>query len=112
MHPPKAGATETTVTHSSDQPSRSLAALGWSAFFDDQLEAGENTLARMRIATVHRARMTAESVCGPVKLELPVHANTTDHAVGDWVLVEPDTRLLVRRLERKCPSSNDLEQAA
>lgn len=101
MHPPKAGATETTVTHSSDQPSRSLAALGWSAFFDDQLEAGENTLARMRIATVHRARMTAESVCGPVKLELPVHANTTDHAVGDWVLVEPDTRLLVRRLERK-----------
>ncbi|SDL87280.1 ribosome small subunit-dependent GTPase A [Paracoccus chinensis] len=55
----------------------------------------------MRIATVHRARMTAESLSGPVRLQLPVHANTADHAVGDWVLVEPDTRLLVRRLERK-----------
>lgn len=89
------------MTHSSDQASRSLAALGWSAFFDEQLAAGEGTLARMRIATVHRARMTAESLSGPVRLELPAHANTADHAVGDWVLVEPDSRLLVRRLERK-----------
>ena len=45
--------------------------------------------------------MTAESLSGPVRLTLPVQANTADHAVGDWVLVEPDTRMLVRRLERK-----------
>ncbi|MBV0893567.1 GTPase RsgA, partial [Paracoccus sp. Z118] len=89
------------MTHSSDQASRSLAALGWSAFFGDQLEPAETALAKMRIATVHRARMTAESVSGPLRLKLPVHANTADHAVGDWVLVEPDTQLLVRRLERK-----------
>lgn len=55
----------------------------------------------MRVATVHRARLTAESLSGPVRLTLPVHANTADHAVGDWVLVEPESHLLIRRLERK-----------
>jgi len=55
----------------------------------------------MRIATVHRARLTAESPAGPVRLMLPVHANTADYAVGDWVLVDPATRMLVRRLDRK-----------
>ena len=89
------------MTHSTDHASRSLAVLGWSAFFDDQLEPAEAALARMRIATVHRARMTAESVSGPVRLNLPIHVNTADHAVGDWVLVEPDTQMLVRRLTRR-----------
>ena len=55
----------------------------------------------MRIATVHRARMTAVCEDGPVKLVLPLHANTGDFAVGDWVLVEPHTHLLRRRLNRK-----------
>lgn len=55
----------------------------------------------MRVATVHRARMTAESQSGPEKLNLPIGANTADYAVGDWILVELDTRMLVRRLERK-----------
>lgn len=78
-----------------------MAALGWSAFFDDQLQPGETGLARMRIATVHRSRLTAESPSGPVRLVLPVQANTADHAVGDWVLVEPESHLLVRRLDRR-----------
>jgi ribosome biogenesis GTPase len=78
-----------------------LAALGWSAFFDDQLMLDEAGLARMRIATVHRARLTAESLSGPVRLTLPADANPADHAVGDWVLVESETRMLVRRLDRK-----------
>nr|WP_323010871.1 ribosome small subunit-dependent GTPase A [Paracoccus sp. (in: a-proteobacteria)] len=55
----------------------------------------------MRIATVHRARLTAESTSGPVRLTLSAQANTADYAVGDWVLVEPGTRMLVRRLDRK-----------
>lgn len=78
-----------------------MAALGWSAFFDDQLSQVEARLARMRVATVHRTRVTAESQFGPVKLNLPNRANTADYAVGDWILVEPDTRMPVRRLERK-----------
>jgi len=89
------------VTHTSDQEPLSLAALGWSAFFDDQLDRVEARLAPMRVATVHRARVTAESQSGPVKLNLPNQANTADFAVGDWILVEPNTRVPVRRLERK-----------
>jgi ribosome biogenesis GTPase / thiamine phosphate phosphatase len=89
------------VTHASDHDLWSLAALGWSAFFDDQLDPVEESLARMRVATVHRARVTAESQSGPVKLNLPNQANTADYAVGDWILVESASRTPVRRLERK-----------
>lgn len=78
----------------------SLAALGWSAFFDDQVQSDEMPLARVRIATVHRARMTAISQHGPVRLILPARANTADFAVGDWVLVDADTQMVVRRLDR------------
>lgn len=78
-----------------------LPALGWSAFFQDQLAPDEAGYAPMRIATVHRARMSAESVYGPVKLKLPARSNTSDYAVGDWVLAEAGSNLLVRRLERQ-----------
>jgi ribosome biogenesis GTPase len=89
------------VTQAADQDRLMLASLGWSSFFDDQLGPEEAHLARMRVATVHRARMTAESGSGPVKLALPSQVNTADFAVGDWILVEPGTRMLVRRLDRK-----------
>ncbi len=55
----------------------------------------------MRIATVHRSRVTAFSASGAVKLNLPAHASTTDFAVGDWVLVDPETDTVTRRLERR-----------
>ncbi|MBA3910776.1 MAG: ribosome small subunit-dependent GTPase A [Rhodobacter sp.] len=55
----------------------------------------------MRVATVHRSRMTAESVLGPVRLRLPPQANTAEYAVGDWVLVDPDSGLPLRRLDRR-----------
>jgi len=89
------------MTDDVDAPPVTLAALGWSAFFDVQLEPEEAGLDRMRVATVHRSRMTAQSVRGQVKLQLAPKANTADYAVGDWVLVEPDTALLRRRLDRK-----------
>lgn len=78
-----------------------LAALGWSAHFGDQLAPDEAHLARMRIATVHRTRLTARSEMGPSRLGLPARTSTTDFAVGDWVLVEPETDTLVRRLDRR-----------
>jgi ribosome biogenesis GTPase len=78
-----------------------LLSLGWSAFFEDQLEPHEAGLAPHRIATVHRARLTAISQTGPAELTLPVHSQTGDFAVGDWVLADPQTRLLHRRLIRK-----------
>ncbi|WP_331461856.1 ribosome small subunit-dependent GTPase A [Roseibium limicola] len=79
----------------------SLTELGWSAFFDEQIGPDETGLARARVATVHRSRMTAQSEIGLVKLGLPVQRNTTGFAVGDWVLIEPGTHMLVRRLERQ-----------
>jgi ribosome biogenesis GTPase len=77
-----------------------LEALGWSGAFEDQLAEDEAALLRLRVATVHRARMTMIGVDGPVRPVLPVHVSTSDYAVGDWALVEPGTLTLVRRLER------------
>jgi len=77
-----------------------LTALGWQPFYDEQLHRDEAALVPLRIATVHRTRMSAQSVEGVVKLALPKGMKTTDFAVGDWVLAEPQTHLLVRRLER------------
>ncbi|AMY71794.1 ribosome small subunit-dependent GTPase A [Frigidibacter mobilis] len=78
-----------------------LPALGWSEFFTDQLTTGEAALDPLRIATVHRARMTAIGADGPVKLWLPPKLATADFAVGDWILAEPETHLLIRRLDRR-----------
>jgi ribosome biogenesis GTPase len=78
-----------------------LPELGWSQFFADQVDGSEADLIPMRIANVHRARLGAMGLAGPVHLVLQPHTNTGDFAVGDWVLVEPGTDLLVRRLERK-----------
>lgn len=56
----------------------------------------------MRIDTVHRARLTAISQAGKVKLALPANVRTSaDFAVGDWILAHPRTHLLQRRLARK-----------
>jgi ribosome biogenesis GTPase len=83
-----------------DQDMHTLAALGWSPFFGEQVEADERHLVPMRVATVHRSRMTAQAVEGVVRLDLSGRMKTTDFAVGDWVLVEPDTHVVVRGLER------------
>ena len=89
-----------TVTQTPEPLAPLLATLGWSAFFDDQLTEDDAPLAPMRISTVHRSRLTAVSLAGTVRLTLPTHVNTTDFAVGDWVLVDPDTNTLIRRLDR------------
>lgn len=75
--------------------------LGWSGFFAAQVADDDACLTPMRIATVHRSRLTAESLSGPKRLTLPAQSSTTDFAVGDWVLVDPDGALVVRRLDRR-----------
>jgi ribosome biogenesis GTPase / thiamine phosphate phosphatase len=76
-----------------------LAVMGWSEHYTEQLTPEETALAPVRIATVHRARMSAVGLEGPLKLMLPPKTNTQNYAVGDWVLIEPDTAMLVRRLK-------------
>ncbi|MDR9760131.1 ribosome small subunit-dependent GTPase A [Rhizobium redzepovicii] len=78
-----------------------LELLGWSDFFADQVQPTEAELLPRRVASVHRARIEAIDVTGPVKLELPANANTADYAVGDWVLADPRSGMLVNRLDRK-----------
>jgi len=84
-----------------NNPHPDLHSLGWSPYFEDQITPDEVGHARLRIATVHRSRMSAQGPDGPVKLKLAPRTNTSDFAVGDWVLAEADTRHLVRRLERQ-----------
>lgn len=55
----------------------------------------------MRIAAVHRSRLTAQSSDGPVELAISLQTNTGDFTVGDWVLVDPDGVTLRRRLARR-----------
>ncbi|TXN80570.1 ribosome small subunit-dependent GTPase A [Methylobacterium sp. WL8] len=82
-------------------PTEGAASLGWSDFFEDQRAPAEADFAPMRIALVHRSRLTALSTAGPVELLLPVHASTGDVTVGDWVLADPRTLTLHRRLSRR-----------
>ncbi|WP_287071196.1 ribosome small subunit-dependent GTPase A [Mesorhizobium sp.] len=84
--------------HSAATRSMSLASLGWTDFFGDQLGPHEANLVPMRIATVHRDRLTGISQTGQMDL---THTNTGDYAVGDWVLADPHAHLLHRRLTRK-----------
>ncbi len=78
----------------------SLVGLGWSDFFEDQLGAADASFSPARIDMVHRGRLSAMSAAAIVDLSIPVHANTGDFCVGDWVLVDPKGEL-VRRLNRR-----------
>jgi ribosome biogenesis GTPase len=80
--------------------SRELADLGWSDFFADQIGTDEATLIPRRISEVHRARLVGIGQEDGL-LALPPKAHTGDYAVGDWVLTEPMTHLVLRRLERR-----------
>ncbi|MGN7294459.1 ribosome small subunit-dependent GTPase A [Rhizobium sp. SAFR-030] len=83
------------------RPHSPLELLGWSDFFADQIKQSQADLIPMRIASVHRARIDTIGVAGPIELQLASDANTGDFAVGDWVLADSQSDMLVSRLERK-----------
>ena len=89
------------TNHLDDAQTVSLLGLGWSDFFADQIEPDETHCMPARIATIHRARLTAICATGPVELTLAVHVRTGDFTVGDWVLADPESLLLQRRLDRR-----------
>lgn len=74
--------------------------LGWSSFFGDQVSAAEAGLVPVRIANIHRARISGHSAHGPIELALPAKGLSRDYAVGDFVLAEPGDFLVYRRLAR------------
>ena len=81
--------------------SRLLGQLGWDSFFEDQLADGEAELSALRVDGVHRARLSG--LVGPDQfgIDLPARTDTAEFAVGDWVLADPLTRMLHRRLDRR-----------
>lgn len=85
----------------STEQSRLLESLGWSRFFEDQLEDDEGVFSPARIDAIHRSRLTALSQAGQVEVVLPARANTADFAVGDWVLAGSVDHVMHRRLDRK-----------
>jgi len=84
-----------------DQSFERLRPLGWQSFFQEQLSEDDLALSPLRIDAVHRARMTALSGQEQVEVVLAPRSDTSEYAVGDWVLADPVTRVLSRRLERK-----------
>lgn len=87
------------MTQSFPTTSPALANLGWSPFFAEQLEPAEAGMTPVRISVVHRSRLLAETGTGPVKLGVP--GGAMDFAVGDWALLDPAIRMIVRRLDRR-----------
>ena len=87
------------VTESSEALFR--ASLGWTDFFADQVQPAERELAAVRLAEVHRSRLSAAHPEGPLRLDISRRTITAQFAVGDWVLTDPKTHVLKRRLERR-----------
>jgi ribosome biogenesis GTPase len=84
-----------------ESTSTSLGDMGWSRWFSDQIQPNETHLIPRRIAEVHRSRIAGLSIVDQIRLTLPRHTNTGEYAVGDWVLTDPLSHLLLRRLDRK-----------
>ncbi|MGB3339199.1 MAG: GTPase RsgA, partial [Devosia sp.] len=78
-----------------------LGHLGWHSFFEDQLAASDAGLLRLRVDAIHRGRLTGLDGAKQLEIDLPPRTDTAEFAVGDWVLADPLTMLLQRRLERR-----------
>ena len=88
-----------------------LTGLGWRSVFADQLDEADVGLVPVRIAGVHRSRLMAETGAGQIRLVLPPRGNTNDYAVGDWVLIAPETSVVGRRLDRASVLRRRVESA-
>lgn len=76
-----------------------LSSLGWSDFFQRQLDDTELALTPVRVAGVHRGRLDGLSESGPISLPFAGGMSSGDFAIGDWVLSD-GTRIL-RPLDRQ-----------
>jgi len=78
----------------------SLEDLGWSPFFADQLTADDSDLVPVRAATVQRSLARGLGAEGLTRLIFPNDISAADLAVGDWLLIEPESHMIRRVLER------------
>jgi ribosome biogenesis GTPase len=81
-----------------------LAQLGWRRFFSEQVSAEQSLNCQpVRVMSVHRGRVTVsgEGVEDSISSSLPAREGAEDRpTVGDWLLIDRNTRSLVRILDR------------
>lgn len=78
-----------------------LADLGWSNFFQSQLDLDEvSTATPARVRGVHRTQISTLTTDGIVDLTLDPGLSTAEMAIGDWVLCDPKAARVLRRLDR------------
>ena len=81
---------------------QTLAALGWADFYKSQLESDEvGHVQPARVSAVHRTQITTITQNGPRDLTLDPDTSAGEIAVGDWVLCDPDSSRMIRRLTRQ-----------
>jgi ribosome biogenesis GTPase len=98
--------------HSSDL---TLAQLGWTSFFSEQVSAEQSRDCQpVRVMSVHRGRVTVsgEGFEGSISSSSTAGGGAEDRpTVGDWLLIDRDTRGIVRILDRtslfKRPAPSD-----
>lgn len=78
----------------------SLQDLGWTPFFADQLTASDSDLLPVRAATVQRSLARGLGTDGLLRLIFPSDISAADLAVGDWILIDPEDRVIRRVLDR------------
>lgn len=94
-----------------------LIELGLDSFFQQQLIADDlSTVKPVRIMNVHRSGLHLMGDGFDRHVELSGKDHEMQSTVGDWLLLDPDTHRVVRRLERKslfkrrAPGTNHREQ--
>ncbi|MEG3165343.1 ribosome small subunit-dependent GTPase A [Sphingomonas sp. PB2P19] len=81
-----------------------LAQLGWRPWFSEQVSAEQDhDCLPVRVMSVHRGRVTVsgDGFTDSIASSLPVPGGAEDRpTVGDWLLIDRDSRSLVRILDR------------
>lgn len=78
-----------------------LADLGWTNFYQSQLDIDEvTTTTPARVRGVHRTQISVITTEGKTDLTLEPGMSTSEIAIGDWVLCDPKAALMIRRLDR------------
>lgn len=87
-----------------ETPDPTLAQLGWRSFFSDQLTAEQgHDCEPVRVMSVHRGRVTisGKGFEESISSSFPAQGGAEDRpTVGDWLLIDRNTRTLVRILDR------------
>ena len=78
-----------------------LSELGWNRFFEQQLSAAEiDDYSPVRVAAHFGSRVLCQGVAGESSFPTSQLSRCGEVAVGDWLLIEPNTQRGLRCLER------------